>query len=91
MYMVTTLPGAQRKNNVLQMLEEKPGSAEVSQIWPYLRIYEDFFPGNFYLHMIFTLDVDFKPNPYKILLHCSKTYNIYEKLQKEKNDTLRKI
>lgn len=33
--MVTTLSGAQRKNNVLQMLEGKPGSAEVSPIWQY--------------------------------------------------------
>jgi len=53
-------------------------------------LYGDLFPSNFYVHMIFTLDVDFKPNPHKMLLHCAKTYKVYERLQKEKNDTLRK-
>lgn len=40
--------------------------------------------------MIFTLDVEFKPNPHKMLLHCAKTCKVYGKLQKEKNGTLRK-
>lgn len=46
-------------------------------------ILRDVFQGNFYLLTVFTLDVDFKPNPHK-MLPCSATmHKVYEKLQKE--------
>lgn len=51
----------------------------------FMIILRDFFLVTF-IYMIFTLDVDFKPNPHKMLSHCVTMYKISEKLQKEKHD-----
>lgn len=37
--------------------------------------------------MIFTLDVDLKPNTHKMLPYCATIYKVEEKLQKEKHYT----
>lgn len=67
------------------MLEGKSGHAKFSNY------FKGFLSRSFYLHMIFTLNIDFKPTPHKMLPQCATLYKINEKLQKEKHDTLRKI
>lgn len=66
------------------MLEGKSGCAKVSDY------FKGFLSRSFYLHMIFTLDIDFEPTPHKMLPPCATLYKVNEKLQKEKHDTLRK-
>lgn len=79
----------QRKNHVLHILEGKTGWAEFLRYGNILHGYfKRFFQDNFYLHMISTLDVDFKPNPPKMLPQLQQC-TMY-KLQKETKDTLRK-
>lgn len=56
----------------------------------YMAISRDFFQGHIYLHLIFTLNADFKLYPLKIIPYCATMYKVYEKLQKEKHDTLSK-
>lgn len=56
------------------MLEGKSGCAKASDY------FKGFLSRSFYLHMIFTLDVDFKPTPHKMLPQCARLYKVNVKL-----------
>lgn len=56
------------------MLEGKSGCAKASDY------FKGFLSRSFYLHMIFTLDVDFKTTPHKMLPQCARLYKVNAKL-----------